>query len=81
MGKMKDETAGDDIVEGASLRPKMSSIEGVHITADGSRERVEKQRAKGGQRAAKENIYLVQLKNSAENYALNRQPGSRLHQI
>ena len=39
LGKMKDETAGDHIVEFVGLRPKMYSFEGVHINADGSRER------------------------------------------
>ena len=83
--KMKVETAGDPILEFIGLRPKMYSFEGVHINADGSRERFEKHRAKGIQRAAAENIYhkkyLLQLKSPTENYALNRRLGPRLHLI
>ena len=85
VGKMKDETEGDPIVEFVGLRPKMYCFEGVHINADGSRVRFQKHRAKGIQRPAAENIYhknyLEQLKNATENYALTCRLGSRLHQI
>ena len=56
VAKMKDETAGDPIVEFVGLCPKMYSFEGVHITGDGY-ERFEKHCAKGIQRGAAENIY------------------------
>ena len=54
VGKMKDEVAGNPIAEFVGLRPKMDSFEAVKINPDGTKERYDKYRAKGIQRAAAE---------------------------
>ena len=85
VGKMKDEVAACQIAEFVRLRLRMYSFDAVRTNPDRTKERLEKQRAKGIQRAAAERFlyqqYLGQLHNPTENNALNRRLGSRRHQI
>ena len=85
VGLMKDEAAGNPIVEFVGLRPKMYSFLAAKVQADRTLEYFDKHRAKGHQRAAAAKIthdqYLAQLIHPEENYVLNRRLGSRLHKI
>ena len=85
VGLMKDEAAGNPIVEFVGLRPKMYSFLAAKVQADRTLEYFDKHRAKGLQRAAAAKIthdqYLAQLMHPEENYVLNRRLGSRLHKI
>ena len=85
VGFMKDETAGDPIVEFVGLRPKMYSFKTMKVNREGQIEYSEKHRAKGIQRVAAAELrhadYLRQLEHPEENYIINRRLGSKLHSI
>ena len=87
VGLMKDETAGNPIIEFVGLRPKMYSFKAVKANQDPlvPVEYFEKHRAKGIQRVAAANFthdqYLQQLHHPEENFVMNRRLGSRLHNI
>ena len=85
VGLMKDETAGNPIVEFVGLRPKMYSFQAVKVKPDGTLEAFAKHRAKGIQRVVAEKFtheqYKAQLNMPEENYVINRRLGSRLHRI
>ncbi len=77
IGKMKDETSGEAILEVIALRPKMYSL----IYGENK----EKHRVKGIQFAASRALchadYRRQLEDPEENYLTNRRLGSKLHRI
>ena len=77
IGKMKDETNGEAILEVVALRPKMYSL----IYGENK----EKHRVKGVQFAASRTLchadYRRQLETPTENYLTNRRLGSKLHRI
>jgi len=82
LGKFKDETSGDPILEVVALRPKMYSIQtysGEH------KDPKEKHRAKGIPYAESSKLqhkdYLNQLNSPTENYICARRIGSNLHQL
>jgi hypothetical protein len=81
VGKMKDETLGDPIVEFVGLRPKMYSFKTVNDQA----EYQEKHRAKEISRAAAARLrhqeYKDQLAQPEENYLVNRRIGAKLHKL
>ena len=83
IGKFKDETAGDPILEFIGLRPKMYSFTTLSDMATGTVK--EKHRAKGIQYAAAKLLthaqYLDQLNNPTENRLTNRRIGSQLHVV
>ena len=85
VGLMKDEAAGNTLIEFVGLRPKMYSFQAVKVKADGSFEYFDKHRGKGLQRAAAAKFidaqYFEQLKNREQNFVINRRLGSRLHKI
>ena len=85
VGMMKDERAGQPIVEFVGLRPKMYSFTFLEKQPDGTLELTEKHRAKGIQRVAAARLthqqYRVQLILPHENYVVNRRLGSNLHRI
>ena len=85
VGLMKDEAAGNPIVEFVGLRLKMYSFKAAKVQADGTSTFFDKHRAKGLQRAAAAKItheqYLAQLVDPEENFVLNPRIGSRLHKI
>ena len=85
VGMMKDECAGQPIIEFVGLRPKMYSFTYFKRQPDGGSEYAEKHRAKGIQRVAAARIehdqYREQLVHPEENYVTNRRRGSRLHKI
>ena len=87
VGLMKDETAGNPIIEFVGLRPKMYSFKAVKANQDAlvPVEYFEKHRAKGIQRVAAANFthdqYLQQLHHPEEYFVMNRRLGSRLHNI
>ena len=85
VGLMKDEAAGNPIVEFCGLRPKMYSFKAAKVHADGTVDFFDKHRAKGLQRAAAAKFtheqYLAQLVHPEENFVLNRRLGSGLHNI
>jgi len=85
VGLMKDEAAGNPIVEFVGLRPKMYSFQAVKVKPDGTYDYFDKHRAKGIQRAVaskfKHEQYLGQYEHPEENFVLNRRLGSRLHNI
>ena len=85
IGKFKDETAGDPILEFVGLRPKMYSFLTVCNAHAGSAQLKEKHRAKGIQSAAskllKHQDFLSQLNSPRENYVTNRRIGSKLHKV
>ena len=78
VGKFKDESGGDPILEFIGLRPKMYSIKTLTDLVV-----KEKHRAKGVQFAASRNLthaqYLTQLFEPTENRLTNRRIGSSLH--
>ena len=80
IGKFKDETNGDPIIEFIGLCPKMYSF--IVLSDHGI---VEKHRAKGINSAASRNLshaeYLRQLNEPTENYQKNRRIGSTLHKL
>ena len=81
VGKFKDETCGDPIIDFIGLRPKMYSFTTLSDITTG---RVsEKHRAKGIQYAAAKllthNQYVEQLEHPTENRLTNRRIGSKLH--
>ena len=87
IGKFKDETKGDPILEFIGLRPKMYSFQTVKMDVD-SREGAkieEKHRAKGIARAVAARLrhsdYLKQFEAPEENYLVNRRLGAKLHRI
>ena len=83
IGKFKDETAGDPILEFIGLRPKMYSFTTLSDMTNGTVK--EKHRAKGIQYAAAKLLthaqYLNQLNNPSENRLTNRRIGSKLHEL
>ena len=85
IGKMKDETAGDPILEFVGLRPKMYSFLTVKDAEQPVARIEEKHRAKGIAFAASKLLqhqdFLSQLENPAENTQVNRRIGTRLHQL
>jgi len=85
IGKFKDETGGEPILEFIGLRPKMYSFLTVHDSMEGVPRIEEKHRAKGITRAASKLLrhqdFLRQLENPMENLQLNTRIGSRLHQL
>ena len=85
VGMMKDECAGQPIVEFVGLRPKMYSFTSLEKQPDGTLDLAEKHRAKGIQRVAAARLtheqYREQLVTPMENYVTNRRLGSRLHNI
>ena len=56
IGKMKDETKGDPIIEFVGLKPKMYSFITAKVKPNGDYEIVEKHTAKGIQRCAAERL-------------------------
>ena len=84
IGKFKDETKGEPIVEFIGLRPKMYSFVTMSMV-NGQPEMHEKHRAKGIQSAASARLrheqYRQQLELPYENYITNRRIGSAGHQI
>ena len=80
VGKFKDESSGDPILEFVGLRPKMYSF----TTLSGESVK-EKHRAKGIQYAAARGLthaqYIEQLTTPTENRLTNRRIGSNLHII
>ena len=80
IGKFKDETNGEPIVEFVGLRPKMYSF--TMLSDHGI---IEKHRAKGINSAASRQLthayYLRQLNEPTENYQKNRRIGSTLHKL
>ena len=80
VGKFKDETNGEPIVEFVGLRPKMYSY--TVLTDHGISE---KHRAKGIASATSKNLlheqYVAQLNNPRENYLPNRRFDAQLHQV
>ena len=84
IGKFKDETKGEPIVEFIGLRPKMYSFLTMSMV-NGQAEMHEKHRAKGIQSAASARLrheqYRQQLDLPYENYITNRRIGSAGHQI
>jgi len=85
IGKMKDEAAGDPILEFVGLRPKMYSFLTVKDAELPAARVDEKHRAKGIAFAASKQLrhqdFLAQLENPVENTQLNRRIGTRLHQL
>lgn len=83
IGKFKDETASNPILEFVGLRPKMYSFKVIDV-AHGNVVR-EKHRAKGISLSASHDLthadYLAQLRQPVENYCMNRRIGSQLHRI
>ncbi len=81
IGKMKDETSGDPIIEFVGLRPKMYSF----VTVKEDNELVEKHTTKGNQKAASKLLrhidFRLQLDLPHENYVVNRRFANRLHQV
>ena len=84
IGKMKDETAGEPILEFVGLRPKMYSYVTVSMV-NGALVEKDKHRAKGIQFASSKKLhhadFLAQLHAPHENYLKNRRIGSKLHQV
>jgi len=82
IGKFKDETSGDPILEFVGLRPKMYSFTTLSIAKGIVKE---KHRAKGIQDAAASRLthdkYIEQLTNPTENRLTNRRIGSLLHEL
>ena len=82
IGKFKDETSGDPIVEFIGLRPKMYSFTTLSMAKGTVKE---KHRAKGIQYAAAARLthaqYLAQLSNPTENRLTNKRIGSLLHHL
>ena len=82
---MKNETAGEPIIEFIGLRPKMYSFEAVKVKPDGSVENFDKHRAKGIQRVVAAGLrhaeYLAQLTMPEESFLVKRRIGARLQQI
>jgi len=80
IGKFKDESSGDPILEFVGLRPKMYSF--TTLTGESMKE---KHRAKGIQYAAARGLthaqYIEQLTTPTENRLTNRRIGSNLHVI
>ena len=82
---MKDETAGEPILEFVGLRPKMYSY--VTVAAAGTPQEAlhEKHRAKGIQSPASKKLnhanFVAQLDSPTENYITNRRIGSTLHKV
>ena len=85
IGKFKDETSGNAILEFVGLRPKMYSFRIAKLTVENQVIISEKHRSKGIQYAASEKLrhenYLSQLFEPAENYLTNRRIASKLHKI
>ena len=85
VGLMKDEVAGNPIIEFVGLRPKMYSFQGMKVKAEGRIEYFDKYRAKGLQRVSAAKFthtqYLEQLEHPDENFVIKRLLGSRLHKI
>ena len=84
VGKMKDETSGDPIIEFVGLRPKMYSF--LTLKSTGQNEDIkDKHRAKGIDRVASAQLqhedFKKQLAEPVENYLINRRIGAKLHQI
>jgi hypothetical protein len=81
IGKFKDESGGEEILEFVGLRPKMYSF--ISVTSTGIEHH--KKRAKGIQRQAlneiRHNDYLRQLHNPRENAIMNRRIGAHLHKV
>jgi hypothetical protein len=79
IGKFKDESSGDPILEFVGLRPKMHS----YTTLNEANIVKEKHRAKGVQYAAAKVLthqqYIKQLEQPDENRLVNRRIGSNLH--
>ena len=79
IGKFKDESSGDPIIEFIGLRPKMYSF----TTLNNAQRLKEKHRAKGIQYAAAKALthaqYIDQLEQPTENRLINRRIGSHLH--
>ena len=79
IGKFKDESSGDPIIEFVGLRPKMYSF----TTLNNAQRLKEKHRAKGIQYAAAKALthaqYIAQLEHPTENRLINRRIGSHLH--
>ena len=84
VGKMKDETQGDPILEFVGLRPKMYSFKTVQMTNNVAVFK-EKHTAKGISRAAARTLrheqYKSQLETPLENYVTTRRIGAKLHRI
>ena len=84
IGKFKDETKGEPIIEFIGLRPKMYSFLTMSMV-NAQPELHEKHRAKGIQSAASARLrheqYRQQLDLPYENYITNRRIGSAGHQI
>ena len=82
---MKDETAGEPILEFVGFRPKMYSYVKVAAAGTPQEELHEKHRAKGIQSAASKKLnhanFVAQLDNPTENYITNRRIGSTLHKV
>ena len=80
VGKFKDETNGEPIVEFVGLRPKMYSY--TVLTDHGISE---KHRAKGIATATSKSLkheqYIAELNNPRENYLPNRRIAHELHQL
>ena len=85
VGKFKDETNGDPILEFVGLRAKMYSFQTLGHKEGGGAEITTKKRAKGIQRAAVAKLrhedYKAQLDHPEENFITNRRFGSKLHAI
>ena len=81
IGKFKDETNGDPILEFAFLRPKMYSF----TLMKDNEVIVDKHRAKGVTRAASRTLqhedFVAQVQAPHENHLINRRIASNMHQI
>ena len=84
IGKFKDETKGEPIVEFIGLRPKMYSFVTLSMM-NGQAELHEKHKAKGIQKAASDKLrhehYRQQLELPYENFIANRRIGSINHNL
>ena len=81
IGKFKDETKGDPVLEFVGLRPKMYSYQTTTLTGGIN----DKHRAKGIQSAASSRLqhqdFLKQLKEPEENRLPNRRIGNHFHHL